>query len=230
MFAAMNEATQIEPAAEPARAPFDWNEAARMIGATPQQVLFAKAKLKGMNNTRAAEAAGYQARDDDEGAQLRSAGYRCAHSEKVKSLIAWAQREGEGIPDLPCDTSELKKILSQTARGADKNAAIRAVEVLHRITQAEAEGDREREIAHTPAETLDEIAGVLPELAAALAKKYNVVWEFKADARHDVANGSAWPSTEADRTARAKEKLRAVVAGAPMRADDARDDEAEAAA
>ena len=116
-------------------APFDWAEGALLVGTSKRQTAFARAKCAGLNNSRAAKAAGYSG--DDE--QLRQAGYRVSRSDKVKALIHLAQVQGGGIPEKPGDVAELKRILWRHARGGDKPASMRASEILHRLDAAEAE-------------------------------------------------------------------------------------------
>ena len=111
-----------------------------MIGATERQARFAKASLAGLNNTRAAKAAGYSGSDE----QLRQAGYRVSRCDKVKALISLAKVQGGGIPDKPGDVAELKRILWRHARGGDKPASLRASEILHRLDAAEKEAVEDR--------------------------------------------------------------------------------------
>jgi phage terminase small subunit len=160
---------------------FDPQEARRMLGLTDKQFAFAQARLRGMNQTQAAREAGYGGSD----AQLRTAGNKAARSSAVISFLAWAEREGAGVSDDPCNSDELKKILSRHARSADKNTAIRAMEVLHRINQAEA--DRDDANAHNPEETLKDIAKIDIVLADRMAREFNVPLALTDDDRQRLA-------------------------------------------
>lgn len=161
-----DEANQIAEFETEAAPDFDPAEAAKMLGLSDKQYKFALARLKGANKTQSARAAGYGGSDED----MRSTGSRVAASEKVKAFLKWAETSGAGVPDEPCDSVELKRILSRHARGDDKNTAIRAAEVLHRICNAEAVDEGEGD----PADTLAEIAEIVPALAATLAQEHNI--------------------------------------------------------
>ena len=115
--------------------------------------------------------AGYGGTDD----QLRSAGYKAYNSPKVQAFLALAKREGHGLPDEPGDAEELKRLLWRHARGDDKNHAIRAAEVLHRIEKEEAAA-RDSGTTRDPVETLKEIAAIDPEYAAKAAHVYKIDW------------------------------------------------------
>src|SRR5262249_46343196 len=66
-------------------------------------------------------------------------GYRVSNSPKVRRFLELAALEGGEVIDQLMDATERRRILSRTARGSDKNAAIRAIEVLHRIDEAQRE-------------------------------------------------------------------------------------------
>lgn len=206
-----NERTETPPAGK-----FDPQEARRLLGLTDTQFKFAQARLRGMNQSQAAREAGYKGDDD----QIRSAGNKAARSSKVISFMAWAEREGSGIPDEPCNSDELKKILSRHARSADKNTAIRAMEVLHRIGQADAE--RNETGSYNPEETLKDIAKIDIVLADRMAREFNVPLALTEDDRQRLnaakqkfflklsaelgasnANGGATRGTEATQQAAA---------------------------
>jgi hypothetical protein len=156
--------------------PFDSDEAARMLGLSPTQKKFADGLLKGMNRTAAAQAAGYSG----SGSSLRSAASVAAKSEKVVAYLAWAKNGGAGVPEAPCSSDELKKILSRHARSADSSKAIRAAEVLHRLHLAEREAERDK-LAMDPAATLARIAdlsnAMCEVIARAMAEDHGIPWE-----------------------------------------------------
>lgn len=154
--------------------PFDWDDAARILGASEKQVAFAKAIVRGMNQTQAARAAGYAG--DDE--QIRSAGYSAMQSAKVRSLIAWAKEEGAAPLIEIADAETLKRKLSQIVNGGAPSEAIRASEVLHRIHQSEVANAPEN---HDPVATLNQIAAIDPALAFALARKNQITWQPTAE-------------------------------------------------
>lgn len=175
---------------------FNPQEAAKLLGLTDKQFKLAEALRKGANKTQAARVAGYAGGDE----ALRSAGSDAAKSEKVKSYLAWAEKAGAGQSPEPCDTKELKKILSRHARGDDKNTAVRAIEVLHRLNAADAEAARQNAEAGNPLATLDEIASIGPIgrlLAQELAASQGIDWTPDAAASlaarantHTAANGN----------------------------------------
>ena len=143
-----------------------------MIGLSDKQFKFAMARLKGASRTQAAKVAGYAGED----AQLRNAGSDAAKSDKVIAFLAWAQKSGAGVPDEPVDATELRKIMSRHARGDDKNASIRACEVLHKLDMADAETRAAREAEMAPADVLNLIASILPNMAIALASRFGIDW------------------------------------------------------
>jgi len=154
------------------RSEFDFDEAVDLCGLSSLQRDFAKAILRGANRTQAARAAGYSGTDE----QLRGAGYKAYNSPKVQSFLALAKQEGYGIPDEPGDASELKHILWKHARGDDKNHAIRAAEVLHRIEKEEAPKANDLE-DENPLKILERIALIDPSLAVKLAEEQNINWQ-----------------------------------------------------
>lgn len=128
-----------------------------MLGLSTQQKLFCLAILKGATQAAAAKAAGY-AGDDK---QLRTVGSRTAKADKVRSFITWAERGG-GAPDEPATTDQLRRRLSKIALGGDKNAAIRASEVLIRIETADREAAALRPNAFNPKAVLDAMCQLGP--------------------------------------------------------------------
>ena len=150
---------------------FDFDEAADTCGLSEMQRAFAHAILRGANRTQAARQAGYGGTDD----QLRSAGYKAYNSPKVQALLALAKREGFGLPDEPGDAEELKRLLWKHARGDDKNHAIRAAEVLHRIEKEEAAA-RDANTPGDPIQILKAMAAIDPEYAAKTAQAYKIDW------------------------------------------------------
>src|SRR5262249_49772248 len=109
-------------------------------------------------------------------AELRSAGSRVARSAKVQRFMELAAQEGGLLPDQPMSLDERKKVLARVARGADKSAAIRAIEVQHRISESEnAAAEGKIEVAD-PVAVLGEIAACCPKLAAHLAQRDGIDW------------------------------------------------------
>jgi hypothetical protein len=155
---------------------------------TDLQFKFAMARLKGANKTQAARVAGYQGGDSP----LRSQAVKVSNSAKVQAFLKWAETSGAGLPDDPCDAGELKRILSRHARGDDRNTAIRAAEVLHRINAAEIDANADQR--SDPLATLRRIAEHSPELAQALAEQHGLDWT-------PPANGPAKPGAEANQQA-----------------------------
>lgn len=151
---------------------FNFDEAAELCGLSVLQRGFAKAILRGANRTQAARAAGYSGTDE----QLRGAGHKAYNSPKVQALLNLAKQEGYGVSDEPGDASELKHILWKHARGDDKNHAIRAAEVLHRIEKEEAANSNELE-DENPLELLEQIAQIDPLLAMKVAEEQNINWK-----------------------------------------------------
>jgi hypothetical protein len=151
---------------------FDFGEAAELCGLSSLQRDFARAVLRGANRTQAAQAAGYSGTDE----QLRGAGYKAYNSPKVQSFLALVKQEGYGVPDEPGDASELKHILWKHARGDDKNHAIRAAEVLHRIEKEEAAKANDLE-DENPLKILERIAQLDPLLAVKMAEEQNINWK-----------------------------------------------------
>jgi phage terminase small subunit len=141
----------------------DWNEGQAVTGCSDKQTRFVQALMKGANKTQAAREAGYAG----EGSTLRSSASQLAKSHKVKALFAWAKAGGAGLTDVPGDVGELKKILWRHARGADKNASLRATEVIYKLEAQERE-DAAQHVGSS-ADTLAEIAKLSPELAKTLA-------------------------------------------------------------
>jgi len=151
---------------------FDFDEAVDLCGLSSLQRDFAKAILRGANRTQAARAAGYSGTDE----QLRGAGYKAYNSPKVQAFLSLAKQEGCGVPDEPGDASELKHILWKHARGEDKNHAIRAAEVLHRIEKEAAAKANDLE-EENPLEVLERIARLDPSLAKKLAEEQGIDWK-----------------------------------------------------
>lgn len=149
---------------------FDFDEAADTCGLTGMQRPFVRAILRGANKTQAARMAGYSGSDE----QLRSAGYKAFNSPKVQAFLMLAKRKDYGLPDEPGDADELKRLLWKHARGDDKNHAIRAAEVLHRIEKEEAAAKSDQH--DNPIAVLEQIARHSPELAEGLAKERGIDW------------------------------------------------------
>lgn len=156
---------------------FDPDEAAELLGLTEKQKLFALAKLKSATNEAAARSAGYGGTDQ----QLRTVGARTGQSDKVRSFLAWAKRGGAGAPDDPATGDELQRLLSRIARGGDKNAAIRAAEVLTRLKVLEREAAAANPPPFDPVRILNKmvadcgIVGVV--LAKASARQFMMDWQ-----------------------------------------------------
>jgi len=166
---------------------FDFDQAAETCGLSDMQRAFARAILRGANRTQAARQAGYGGTDD----QLRSAGYKAYNSPKVQAFLALAKREGFGLPDEPGDAEELKRLLWRHARGDDKNHAIRAAEVLHRIEKEEAATAKDATAHSNPVEVLKKVAAIDPLYAAKLAKAYNIDWTPQ-----ELANAERCPTCQ----------------------------------
>jgi muconolactone delta-isomerase len=141
----------------------DWSAGQELVGTSEMQTAFARAIVEGLNQTRAARAAGYQGSDD----QMRSIGHRVMQSTKVKALVAWARQGGGGPDDTEGDLDELKRILWRHARGADKNHSIKATEVLHRLKAAEK--DAARRVSDDPEATLRTLIRTAGEFGAVAA-------------------------------------------------------------
>jgi len=156
-------------------APFDWREAGKVLGASTKQILFAMAKARGANNTRAAKASGYGGGD----AHLAKVGYRVNRGDKVQALLKWAEEAGGGFGDAPCEGDELKQILARHARSDDAGASIRAVEALHRLKQREDELASAEDDLIDPKAMLDKIAKVNPTYALLLAEHHQVQWDHE---------------------------------------------------
>lgn len=157
---------------------FDPDEAARMLGLTSRQRVFADALLKGCTQAAAAKAAGYSG----EGNGLRAAGSKIARSDAVRSYLAWARSEGAGPPDAPADATELKRTLSKHLRSGDRSASIRAAEVLARLEAAEAAERSAASRLMEPDAILEMIAGVGDVWrlwAQCFAKQLGVDWKPK---------------------------------------------------
>lgn len=178
-----NKADNMTEDAEQPAGKFDPQEAKLMLGLSELQFRFAMARLKGMNQSHAAREAGYQGDD----AQIRSSGSTAARSSKVIQFLAWAEREGAGISDSPCDTAELKRVLSKHIRAADKATSIRAAEALHRINQA----DAEREVEHDPKTTLKQIADLDIVLADRLAREHGLAFPLTPEEQKRLATAKA---------------------------------------
>ncbi len=160
------EETDIIPGAE-----VDWHDGQAITGCSDKQVSFVQALMKGANKTQAAREAGYRG----EGSTLRSSASQLAKSHKVKALLAWAKAGGAGLTDVPGDVDELKKILWRHARGSDKNASLRATEVIHKLEAQERESAAQH--GGSSLETLNEIAEIAPVFAAMLADHNDVDWK-----------------------------------------------------
>ncbi len=107
---------------------------------------------------------------------LRNAGYRVSRSDKVRSFLKWTEVGGAGVSDQPLSSDDLKRILSKHANGGDKNASIRACEVLNRINLAERDAAKSEHPLDLTA-ILEQIARHSPELAAGLAKEKGIDWD-----------------------------------------------------
>jgi hypothetical protein len=166
----MSDATDLESLKADAAPDFDPAEAARMLGLTDMQWKFAEARRRGANKTQAAREAGYAGQDRD----LRSTASKVDRTEAVQAYLKWAETSGAGVSDEPLDSTGLRQLLTRHARGADKSASIRAIEVLHRINAADQERDAGGDA--DPFEILDNIARTDLFLAISLAKENGVDW------------------------------------------------------
>lgn len=179
---------EIDPReAQNALEPFDIETAGVEIGATPLQVAFVKARLQGMNRTRAAKAAGYSG----EGSSLRSAASKIERSPAVRTLLKMADERGAGIPDLPSDRRSRRKLLAKMMHGADKDLSIKAIAALEKM-----DAEENAEEAGDPADTLRQIADMAPMLAIVLGVNNTVAnWRPSNEqlfaVRDDLAKWSA---------------------------------------
>jgi hypothetical protein len=110
-----------------------WRDAARQLGASDKQTMFAAAKFRGCSNTQAAKEARYTATTD---AGLRTTGYRLARANIIERLLAFAAGEGGGA-DGSVTRDEGRRILSSLARGSDPSVRIRAIEQLAKFDEAD---------------------------------------------------------------------------------------------
>jgi len=154
--------------------PFNSEEAAALLELSPRQKAFADYVLKGCTQTRAAELAGYAGT----GSHLRSTASGIAKSEKVRAYWAWARNGKAGLPDDPATLAEIERTLSQHLRGSDKNASLRASELLTKLHIAREESAKNT--SRTPTEVLDEMAKLGPigvGLALWLSRMTKVAWK-----------------------------------------------------
>lgn len=151
-------------------------EAARLLGLSAQQKKLADGVLAGMNATRAATAAGYS------GKHASATASKAMASEKVRSYLAWARAGGHGVPDGIASEEELMRLLSRIARGADKQAAIKATEALIRVKRLDREAAASKPI--DPMQLIVRIANlgegnfnaVCIMLAQSMAADANIAW------------------------------------------------------
>jgi hypothetical protein len=146
-----------------------------ICGATAMQTRFAEGLLAGLSQTEAAHRAGYSGARDS--SQLRSSASATAQSKPVLALLALAESRGFGIPNSPGDRDELIRILWSHARSKDKSNSIRASVELDRIAREDMAAN---DAPGDPTETLKEIAETFPLMAASLAKKSGMHFEFTA--------------------------------------------------
>lgn len=155
---------------------FDADAAAELFGLSELQKKWALAHLQGANFRKSAELAGYRGTAE----QLRSAGSKVARSEKVRQFLNVARLQGAGPADGPVDGAETYRILSRFARGSDKSAAIRAIELLHRIDEHGREVERAAGDLGNPIDTLNKIAAHGPKsigFAEELAAGCGIEWK-----------------------------------------------------
>ena len=168
----------IDKTTEQAGVPFDDKEAARMLGLSAAQKKLADGILRGQSQTAAAKEAGYAGT----GSTLRSNASSAANAAKVRSDRAWARFGGGGTPEVPADNEELRKILSRRARTGDPTQSNRAIEILHRINQAEAEANQGAVKPRDPLDILEAVAALGPvgcALAFEAARSQKVLWKPK---------------------------------------------------
>ena len=151
---------------------FDAEATAELLSLSDKQLKWCLATLRGANATAAAREAGFAGSAE----QLRSAGHRVSKSAKVMRFLELARLEGGGVGDQFMDPAERRRRLSQIARGTDKNSAIRACEVIHRMDEADRTTFEQQAGASTPEDTLNEIAEISPEFALHLAAKHEIEW------------------------------------------------------
>lgn len=169
--------------------PFNSEEAAALLELSPRQKAFADHILMGCTQTRAAEMAGYSGEDST----LRSTASRVMASEKVQAYLAWARNGKAGLPDNPATIAEIERKLSEHLRGSDKNASIRASELLTKLHIAREEADRNA--TQTPTEVLDDMAKLGPiglGLAMWVSRATGVAWKAP-----DPASDGTLPAFEA---------------------------------
>jgi hypothetical protein len=111
-----------------------WIDTARQTGGSERQAMFACCKFRNCSNTESARQAGYSANTE---AGLRTAGYRVARENAILRLLALASAEQGGGPDGTVDAAEVRRIISQLARGSDPAIRIRACEAIAKLDQAD---------------------------------------------------------------------------------------------
>lgn len=177
---------------------FDPQATADMLGLSELQLRYCQARLKGLNKTRAAKAAGYSGTDE----ALRSAGSQAEKSGKVQNFLKLAAAAGAGLPDTPADGTEVKRILSRIAR-AGGTAAVQACRELALMDSRETAAAGPTTI--DPVQALARMAsvanGVAVALARALAEGYGIRW---ADVEERMPRAKAeaparYPLTDGDR-------------------------------
>lgn len=151
---------------------FNAQATAKMLGLSAKQLAWCLATLKGANQTAAARSAGYEGTPE----QLRSAGSRIARSAKVQRFLELAALEGGDVGGATMDVEEQRRQLSKMARGTDKNSAIRAIEVLHRLDLNERAAQEARDQNNDPKDCLEDIAAISPFIAYHLAQHYQMPW------------------------------------------------------
>jgi hypothetical protein len=160
------------------RAELDWPAGQELTGCSTKQVKFVQGLVSGLTKTAAARAAGYGM----EGAALRGHASRLAKSNKVRSLLAWAQTGGGGPSDVVGDPKELERLLWKHARSADPARSIKATEVLQKIAAERREAERP-EVVSDPICALDKIAEIDPALAFSIAMRDGIQWRFAATSK-----------------------------------------------
>ena len=113
-----------------------WLQTAQTIGANERHAKFAAAKHRGETDTSAATGAGFGGVSD---ASVRSEGYRLARSNKVNQLLALAVAESGSGYDGTVTRQEARQILTMLARGSDPAQRIKAIEMVLKMDQQEAD-------------------------------------------------------------------------------------------
>jgi hypothetical protein len=202
----------------------DLSELGELCGATAMQTRFAEGLLAGLNQTEAAERAGYAGARDSQ--QLRGAGAAAARSKPVQALLALAESRGFGVPNAPGDRDELIRILWSHARSKDKQSSIRASVELDRIVREEREARPERD----PAEILRELATVSAEVAVTLAAEANMIWRPELSAEQQAALDERRMAAAQDWISKHPDQARAFLATVPVTNGSGRREQLEEAA